>query len=697
MNISLNWLNRYLSPGDVTASEAEHVLTFAGYPVEGIDELASGDTMLDVELTSNRGDLLSHVGCAREIVAALSASTSRALKMPEFKDPASGADITGSLRLTNDEPSACPLFTARLVRGVKVGPSPKWLVDLLEAVGQRSINNLVDITNFITHELGNPCHVFDLKKLAGNELVIRYAHKGEGLTTLDGKSHKLITSDLVVADAVKPTSLAGVIGGQASEVDNTTTDVVFEMATWDPVVVRNAARRLNIRTDASHRFERIVDPRTIDFAARRAVEMIVDLAGGELASGVLSEGAQLPVTDPITVRVDRCNHMLGIEVSQEDAIRHLEAHEVEVSDSSFGELKCIPPAFRPDLEREIDLIEEIARTVGYDKIPERDTIDVRVRHPQESERARKELHRVLTGLGFYETVTFSFVSPAAATPWLEPGLEAVAVDDDRRGSEPILRPSVIPSLLTCRKANASGQVNVPGGVRLYEMSAVFAQSPSKETVERRKLTLLLDAEGVQPGKKAKPEQLQSAIRSARGAVEHIARAMGGLDAKVDINPVEPACSGWMAGAFGEIVIDANRIGVLGLVSQDVLKSNGVDIPVAAVELDLDALVTMYPPKATVTRLPAFPAIERDLSLILDEATHWAEIDGLVRGSDLEHFDSLSYVGSFRGEQVGSGKKSVTLRMRFRHPSETLRHEDVDPQVSRVMERATRDLGAEIRT
>lgn len=697
MNISLNWMNRYLSPGDVTASEAEHVLTFAGYPVEGIDELPSGDTMLDVELTSNRGDLLSHLGCAREIVAATSSAKPRTLVQPDFTLPGAGNPIGDDLKLTNSETTMCPLFTARLIRGVKVGPSPKWLSDFLEAVGQRSINNLVDITNFITLELGNPCHVFDLKKLDGGELNIRYAKAGEQLTTLDGKTHKLVETDLVVADANKPTSLAGVMGGQASEVDDSTTDVVFEMATWDPVVVRTAARRLAIRTDASHRFERIVDPRTIQFAADRAAAMICELAGGELADGVLSEGVNLPTTEPITVRVDRCRTMLGVDVTQDEAAAYLSAHEVEVEKVGQGELRCVPPAFRPDLEREIDLIEEVARTAGYSTIPERDTIDVRVRHPQESERARRELHRVLTGLGFYETVTFSFVSPAAATPWVENGLETVGVDDDRRGSEPILRPSVIPSLLTCRKANAAGQVQVPGGVRLYEMSAVFAQTAKKETVERRKLTLMLDAEGVMPGKQAKPEQLQSAIRAVRGAVEHIARALAGVDAKVVVNAIDPTCDGWQAGAFGEVLIDATRVGVLGLVSGDVLKSADVDIPVAAAELDLDQLIAMYPPKTSVSKLPAFPAIERDLSLILDEATPWAEVDGLIRGSSLEHFESLDYVGAFRGKQVGSGKKSVTLRMRFRHPSSTLRHEDVDPQMSRIIDRATKDLGAEIRT
>ena len=698
MNISLNWLNRYLSPAGVTAEEAEHVLTFAGYPVEGIEKLPSGDFLLDVELTSNCGDLLSHVGCAREIAAATSAHMERQFKLPEFTDPpADGAPIAGDLKLINHEPTACPLFTARLIRGVKVGPSPKWLVDLLEAVGQRSINNLVDVTNFITFELGNPCHVFDLKKLAGKELHIRYARDGESLTTLDSKTHKLVHTDLVVADAEKPTSLAGVMGGEASEVDSSTTDVVFEMATWAPAIVRNAARRLNIRTDASHRFERIVDARTIDQAARRAVAMIVELAEGQLAEGVLSEGRDLPKPHSIAVRVNRTNTMLGLHLSEMDIQTHLEAHEVKVTRKAEGELVCEPPAFRPDLEREIDLIEEIARTVGYEQVPEHDKLPLRVRHPQETERARRELHRVLTGLGFYETVTFSFVSPEMAAPWVRPGLEAVGVDDDRRGSEPILRPSVIPSLLTCRRANASGQVYMPGGVRLYEMSATFAQTSGHETVERRMLSLLMDVEGVQSGKEAKPEQLQSSLRAVRGAVEHIVRAMAGTGAKLVVEPIEPESPGWRAGACGHVVVDGNAMGVLGAIDPKVAKVAGVDVPTVAAELDLDALIHMYPPKASVSALPEFPAIERDLSLIVDESASWATVESLVGGLGLEHFESLGFIGAYRGKQVGDGKKSLTLRLRFRSGSGTLRHEDVDPQMERVIASAKGDLGATLRT
>ncbi|MEZ6244027.1 MAG: phenylalanine--tRNA ligase beta subunit-related protein [Phycisphaerales bacterium] len=296
MDISLRWLNKYLAPGDVTADEADEALTHAGFPIETRETLASGDVRLDVEVTSNRGDVLCHVGCAREIAASGVASKPRQLMAPPIDRVPTQGKVSEALTLENREPGVCPLFTARVIRNVKVGPSPAWLIEALESVGQRSINNVVDVTNFITFELGNPCHVFDLKKLAGAKLVIRFANDGEALTTLDAKPRKLVKTDLVVADAQRPQSLAGVIGGADSEVDDSTTDVALEMATWDPVTIRTTARRLGIRTDAGHRFERGVDARTIEDAARRAAALICELTGGTLCDGELADGARSPRT-----------------------------------------------------------------------------------------------------------------------------------------------------------------------------------------------------------------------------------------------------------------------------------------------------------------------------------------------------------------------------------------------------------------
>ncbi|MBZ0171495.1 MAG: phenylalanine--tRNA ligase subunit beta, partial [Phycisphaerales bacterium] len=475
MDISLDWLNQYVSPNGVTAQEADDLLTQAGLPIEGRTPLRGGDVLLDVEVTSNRPDCLSHIGCARE-VAALSG---RELIYPEPGVPDRAGPVSDLLTLENRDHAACPLFTAHVLTGCKIGPSPSWLVERLEAIGQRSINNAVDVTNFITMEFGNPCHVFDRSKLAGHALVIRFAEEGEKLRTLDDKDRVLRASDLVVADAERAQSLAGVIGGGDSEVDGSTTDIVFEMATWDPVTVRTQARRLAINTDAGFRFQRGVDPRTIEYAANRAVALLCELTGGTLAEGVLSEGTPLPGAQIVSMRPSRVGTILGIDIPVGDVISMLRAVEIGVDQAGEDELRCeIPPHRSRDLPREIDLIEEVARIRGYDAIPVAETMAVSIGPPQAERRARRELGRVLTGMGFDETVTFSFTSPKHAALFMPPGLEASAVDDARRADEPTLRPSGLLGLLGCRRANQAARSASPGMVRLYEVTSVFAQHPA---------------------------------------------------------------------------------------------------------------------------------------------------------------------------------------------------------------------------
>lgn len=691
MDISLNWLNRYLSPAGLTAAEADQILTHAGFPIEETREMPGGDVFLDVEVTSNRGDCLSHIGLAREVATC----TDRALKIPEISDPATASGSVGDLLgLENTTPQVCSLFTARVIRGCKVGPSPAWLVELLEAIGQRSINNVVDVTNFITFELGNPCHVFDLSKLAGGKLIIRWAKAGELLTTLDGKDRKLKADELVVADAQRAQSLAGVIGGADSEVDESTVDVVLEMATWDPVTVRTASRRHQVRTDASFRFERIVDPRTIDSAARRAAALICELTGGQLCEGVLSEGPELPETTTVSLRPSRCRDLIGIDISDDEMGDLLRGLEIGVEPGPDGSLTCTIPPHRTDLYREIDLVEEVVRTKGFDHIPIQDRLNLIVPHPQESERAVREIGSILTGLGFYETVTFSFVGRKRAKEFLREGLKTVEVDDDRRKAEPTLRPSVLPSLLTCRKANQDGQVSVPGGIRLFEMSAVFAEDAQGQSSEHRALAMLIDVPGA--GKKRSFDDKQAGVRQMRGVVETIVRAMAGPNAKVDFEPGSAPIAAYDAQACAQVMLDGAALGWSGLISAAELGAADIEVPVVAAELDLDSLVSRFPTMNAIEALPAYPGIERDLSLVVDEQVTWSQVALLTQSAKLELCEGFAFVGAYRGKQVGPGKKSLTMRLKFRDSSRTLRHEEVDPQVQTLVAAAKDRLEATLR-
>jgi len=696
MLTSLAWLNRYLDR-PVTADEAEHALMEAGFPIESRESLPSGDIKLDVEITSNRGDCLCHVGLAREVAA----KTGRALKQPDFKEPAaSGEKVAQALTLDNRHPEVCRIFTARVIRGVKIGPSPAWLSAALASVGQRSINNVVDVTNFIASELGNPCHVFDLARLDGQSLVIRYAKEGEPLTTLDGKKRTLKADELVVADAARAQSLAGVIGGQDSEVSGSTADVVFEMATWDPVTVRRAARRLGIRTDASYRFERIVDPRTIDAAARRAVALIVEAAGGTVCEGVLAAGKSLPEPLGVRFRPSRCRAVAGIEIATDEIVKHLRGVGVEVEPIGRAgeELRCTVPAWRPDLFREIDLIEEVIRLKGLDAIPVAEKLPIAVGAAQSRERAVREIGSVLTGLGFYETVTFSFVSREQAAPFAVPGIKVVEIGDDRRAAEPALRPSIVPSLIACRRANQDRRSVPAGSVRLFEIASIFGETDAGPTrrgasVERRHLALLMDVPGTRPG----AAENQTGLRLLRGAVESVVRAMRGTADGLEFAPTVPAGGAFETGAHAGITLDGKPLGYAALVAPGVLAASGLDAPVVASELNLDALVEGYPPRARIVGLPAFPAIDRDLTITVGDAIAWAKIQTNVEAARLPWLDRLEFVGTYRGKQVGPGKKSVTLRLYFRDEHRTLRREEVDPQIESLVGLLKREVGAEVRT
>lgn len=696
MLASVKWLNQYLSPAGLPASDVQRHLIEAGFPIESATPLEGGDTRLDVEITSNRGDCLSMLGLAREIAA----KSGRELLVPSPPDcRKDSAPASALIRVDNTTPVQCPRFTARVIRSVKVGPSPAWLVAALESVGQRSINNVVDVTNYINFELGQPSHAFDLSKLTGGALVIRFAREGEKLTTLDGKARVLRSDELVVADAERAQGLAGVMGGGDSEVSATTTDVVLEVATWDPVTVRRASRRHQLRTDASHRYERVVDARTVDAAADRCAAMIAEVSGGKLCEGVVVTGAPLKPLSAVRLRPERCRALLGMNVEVEDIAGCLRAVGLEVGPlgRAGGELLCTIPAYRPDLSREVDLIEEVARIKGLDAVPQSSKVSIALRPAQPSERARQEIAAVLTGMGFFETITFSFASRIVADHFMPSGLSRIEVDEDRKQDEPALRPSIIPSLIACRVANQNAQVRREGGVRLFESGAVFAQDGSKGQsghVENVNLALMIDVP--MKGKSVKTEEMQTAVRLMRGAIDAVVRATTGSGAALFIDPRAPHCRAFDDSAYAGLSLSGSPLGYFGAVHRSVLEQYGLHHPVIGAELNLGVLIGAYPPAAVVTALPLFPGIERDVSLIVAEDVTWDRVRAIIAGKKRERMESWSFIGTFRGPQIGAGKKSMTVRMHFRDPARTLRHEEVDGVVEELVGEMKREVGAEVR-
>lgn len=688
MKTGLGWLNQFLSrPVDAAAASA--ALIDRGFPIESQESIttASGvDSCLDVEITSNRGDCVSHAGLAREIAASflddplpitysLPALSTLAGTPPPGTDARSvGADFS----LENTDHHACPLFVIKVIRGVRVAQSPSWLRALLESAGQRPINNIVDATNFIALELGNPCHAFDASRLDGKRIVVRPAHKGERLTTLDGKERSLHPRDIVVADAARAQSLAGVMGGASSEVTASTTDVVLEMATWDPVRVRETSRRHGLRTTASYRYERTVDPRTLHHAAERCAQLIALLGGGRVAAGIIAAGADLQPPATVALRPPRCAAVLGVEVGPARIRRVLSALGIEHQPQGEA-LRCTIPPTRPDLTREIDLIEEVARVVGLNAIPTHDKLPVRVTAPQPEERRRREIETALAGLGFFEAVSFSFCSPTLAKRFLPADLRAAEVSDDRRGDEPTLRPSVLTGLLASRRHNQHAGVGRDGGVRLFEIANAFALR-GDESVEHANLALLLDAPA--KGKSASHADLQSALRLMRGAID----AAAGDDAgELTVLPSPPHCDAFDPGAYARVLLRGQPLGYFGLIAKPVQAIFDLALPVVGAELRLAALLAREPSTRRVFVPPAFPGIERDVSLIVDEPVRWDQISSAITAQLAPPCEHAGFVGTFRGGPIPAGKKSVTVRLSFRDESRTLTHQEVDGPVAKLLE------------
>jgi phenylalanyl-tRNA synthetase beta chain len=680
MDASARWLNDYLEP-PCTAQEQAAILTAHAFPVEQVESVQlegnAADHRLAVEVTSNRGDCLSHVALAREIAAA----SGRSLKVRSAVNQPTGQMASALVRVINHEKVRCPLYTARVMRGVTVRPSPAWIQERLRAIGQIPRNNIVDCTNFVLFELGQPTHVFDLAKIRGNEINIRMARNGERFLPIgEGeKEIELTSDDLVIADARDTVAIGGVKGGAHSAVTNHTRDILIESATFDPVAVRRSSRRHAIASASAYRFERGVHPGFVNGAAERLVELILQTAGGELFEGSVADGASVPQQRQVAVRISRCASILGIDLPAARIIDFLS--RLGLTPRAAGDvIHCTIPFERIDLEREIDLIEEVARLNGFDGVPVAGKIAISVAPPQPRMQAKGAIADLLAGMGYVETVTHSLISARAAEIFLPAGGQALHVADERARQEPALRPAIVPSLLRVRAQNEDQGV---ANLAVFEVASGYAEV-NGAVRESRRLALVRDA-GDQ----------SSGLRALRGTVETIAGALTGDPGAVSVTPLEGIR--WLRqGAQATLSLGGRTIGWMGVIDESAGATFGGDRPAMAAELELDALLDAYPPQRDVQPLPAFPAIERDISAVLDESLRWSRVHAVVESLRLDGLESIDFIGTFRGKQIGEGKKSLTMRLRFRSGERTLTHDEVDPQVGAAMRALEGELNATIR-
>ncbi len=669
MKISLNWLNDYIETG-LGAEQIAEILSDLGAPCEGIENRGD-DTVIDVEITSNRGDCLGYIGIARELAAV----TGKKIKVPTVELNESEKPVGELAKVEIVEPNLCCRYTARVIEGVKVGPSPDWLRERLEAIGMRSVNNVVDATNYAMMETGQPPHAFDYDKITDGKIIVRKAAPGETIISIDGSKCELDPEMLIIADSERPVAVAGVMGGLETEVSDKTTTVLLEDAYFEPVSVRTTSRKLALPSEASFRFERTVDTEMIDRASKRTAQLIIQVAGGKAAKGVVDAYPKKPAKKEATLRLERLNKVLGIEVPADEAEKILSrlGFEPQQKNSSIA---CSIPSWRSDIYREADLIEEVARVHGYDKIPTERKIQIEVVPVDARQKSVESIGAYLNGCGFYETINITFVDNSVAELFAETDVKKhLAVKDISRKSANLLRQTLIGSLLGVLKTNLNAK-NTP--CRIFEIADTFVPTDKANElpIEKTKLTLVCDR----------------GLQELRGVVEGLIK---NIDKEAE--PVfKPADLTW-AQAGAEITINGDTIGTAGIVSQTVKdKFDFKETSPCCVELDFEKLTALQKGPVKIKPIPKFPAIERDLSIIVDENIPWADVAAAVGEKAGSKLEETRFVGIYRGKGIPAGKKSVTLSLRFRDEDGTLTHETVDAFEVDIVKNLTETTGAELR-
>ena len=699
MRIVYNWLKEFV---DVTerAADLRARLSLAGIAIDSVEDSAAGP-VLDAEVTANRPDCLGHYGMARE-AAAIYRLPVKPLQ-PKLKESAEkAADAT---RVEIESPDLCARYTARVIRGVKIQPSPEWLRQRLEAIGQNSINNVVDITNYVMFELGQPLHAFDLDKLAEKRIVVRRALPGEKMRTLDGAERALGKDTCVIADAARAVAIGGVMGGVESEIGFASRNLLIESAWFDPISVRRTSKALGLRTEASYRFERGCDPEMAEMASRRAAELILQLAGGELLAGVVDV---YPRREPaLTIELSRKEllRVMGGDVPDRDIEEILGAlgfHPArkDADRGSSGSIpatwECRQPSWRRDVTRGIDLIEEVARHYGYDKFPPRLPPAKQPAKRQPHAAAQDRLRERLIALGYQEIVAIPLVDARRDEIFRAESVKPAVISNPLAEDASVMRSNGIVSMVDALEWNLNhGQRNL----RLFEIGKAY-ELRDGEPVETPVLTL--GATGLAREKTIHETVREFSFADLKGDLDSIGQLASGDWCWT------PAVKSWLNPArAGEIAVwepltqsaSAPPIGVAGQLASKVADQLKLRQEIFLAELRLEPLLMSIEEAGTMRRfepLPRFPAVERDFSLVLTDGVAFAQVADTIRALEIPELRGIEAADLFRGGQVPAGRFSLMIRVMFQSAEATLTDAQIADYSSRIVTALERQLGATLR-
>jgi len=680
VRVVFEWL-RELAEVPVDADAAARELALRGFEVASVDH--APQAVIDFEVTANRPDCLSHVGFAREAATVWKVP----LRMPDLDAPAPGPPEALEVRL--EEADLCPRYCAQVFE-VRVTPSPDWLARRLEAAGIRPINNVVDVTNYVLLEIGQPMHAFDLERLEGRTIVIRRAHAGERIRTIDGADRALDPDMLAIADAARAAAVGGVMGGGDSEVGSATRLIALESAYFLPPSIRRTSKRLGLRTEASTRFERGGDIGAPPLGIARAAALLHRIGAGHARGAIIDRYPHPRVAATIELRASRIARILGQTIPASDVAPILEplGFAVAPNGDAAGRTSwtVTVPTFRVDVQREIDLIEEVGRHYGFDRLPVTFPALTAPQAPPDPRIAReRRIRRVFTAAGFSEATTFAFVERAAALPFCEPGVEPAAIANPLSEKFAVLRPSLLAGLLD---ACAFNRRRDRRDVRLFETGSRVTSSGETRAAA---FVWCGAAAGPHWSSPARPVD----FFDAKGVVERLAGAFG-IEVACAAEPVPFLAEGRSA------VVRAGggaRLGIIGQLLPAVAEARGFPPAeeIFAAEIDLEALTAAAPAGDVKSRpLPRFPSIARDVSILIDDALPAAAVRGTIRSAAPATLVSVVEFDRYQGQGVPEGRVSLSLRLTFRAADRTLTDEDADEATTRIVEALRAAHGAERR-
>lgn len=649
------------------------------------------DAVLDIGVTPNRADCLSIIGVAREWAAI----AGKKLRYPATDVVENDEDIQRITSVSILDSDLCPRYTARIIKNARIGPSPLWIRQRLAAVGLRPINNIVDVTNFVMMELGQPLHAFDFRFLEEGRIVVRRSRAGERFTSLDGKERILRDDTLMICDGVKPVAVGGVMGGLNSEIQPDTEAILLESAYFNPSSIRKTSRELAMGTDAAFRFERGIDPEGVIRALNRASRLIAEVSGGTVCKGVIDQyPRKVETAKRIPLRIQRVNDILGIAIPAEEIVRILENLEMRVDPAGEGRIEVTPPTCRVDISREIDLIEEVIRLYGYDRVPATlPGVSVIAGISDGKRSVEGRLREIMTGAGYTEVINYSFISPDAAD---QLGLEEtdercshVRIRNPLTEEQAVLRTTMTYSLLLNAKRNAdSGRFDL----KIFELGKTFIRRGEGELpLEKNRMSCLIT--GLRYEDRWHSRNLRADFYDLKGCIENVLNVlripMLSFRAGTDESILHPGKS---CGVFsGE-----ERIGFLGEIHPDLLIRLDLTGPILVGELDLDFLAAHFTTKAPFRSIPRFPSSSRDVAFLVRREVEAQMVLGLAEDSHEELLEKVQIFDVYEGTSLPAGMKSLGVRFSYRCADRTLTDDEVNEAHARIVQKIVDATGGSIR-